>query len=332
MTYIEIIRNTYQDRACWNYYSDQGLPERIDSSPECIEFIKSFFSKSGKAGCLYDLVPDLKEIPNERWMHIVYTFFLGIFFYEKNEIIRKCIDKQLDRMSWRIRPVSNVKFQFVWFLICLFHDLGYVFESKNQYSCKLDDYRYKVGRLSGVPSFFSKNLYDSYERFIHPNDHGICGGVKMFNVLCEVRNNQESIQAQNEFLSWDRTLIPYYRLAASAVICHNIWFVNEDEKSCLRYKAIGLHDLVKRAGEYKIDQKKYPLFFLLCLVDDIEPIKKVKDIALLRDLSITLLDDMITITINEKSPKLKEYLNQISVGSWLAPICSEENMISIKIV
>lgn len=333
MTYLEIIRNTYQDRDGWNYYSDQDFPENIESPEECKQFVRVFFSKSGKAGCLTDIVPNWRAIPEERWMHIVFTFFIGVFFYENNEKIKKSVDKQLGGLSKRIHPVSDVKFQFVWFLICLFHDLGYVIESAKQHRCKFDNRKNKIGRLSGVPMFFSRKLYVLYEKNIHPNDHGICGGISMFDELCEVRKWQEGFQQQNRFLSWDKTLIPYYRLAASVVICHNMWFVNEDENEveAKAYKSIGLQGLVKRTGVYKIDLQKYPLFFLFCLVDAVEPIKRVKDIKMLDKISLSLDVDMIAISLDDKCPRLEDYLDRIGLDSWLTPSYREDDRIIIEI-
>lgn len=60
---------------------------------------------------------------------------------------------------------------------------------------------------------------------------------------------------------------------ADAIICHNIWMGGEMDTEL--YRAYGLSPLLYlKHGENKLSIQKYPLQFMLCLLDTIEPAKR----------------------------------------------------------
>lgn len=329
-----IINLTYSDDLSWNYYScDREITRlRIDEAGECKKFIRLYFKNAEKLE-LNTLLPVLNSsIFDYRAMHIVYVFLLGIYVYRNTDIIKKYVNQQIEkRFSHKQGFYSDVEFPFIWFLLCLIHDLGYKAEEDHSYSSFNDFMKKKklepLHQISGVPLLYKiyRQYYDYRIKF-QKNDHGITAGSIMFNDLCRIRDEQEkkikqyySLGKKMNRLCWEKPLVKVYNFCAWIVLAHNIWFVRDsNEKDKNDYIQNNLFPLILNEGEYKISLKKYPIFFLLCLIDSIEPIKVVKDFSLLDNIFLNIADNKIIINTNLECGCNDKILNNAEgLSNWL---------------
>ena len=330
MSIKDLIQEVFRHQDLWDYYSDDLFKIMdLEDSVKCKEFINRFFSVSGKAGCLVDIVEidDLLKKHPERCQHIVYVFLLGIGIYNKNAKIKKLIDEKVQLYSQKYKCESDVNFIFIWFLCCLFHDLGYIEEN----SLDLDwEFSYKdIGKCEGVPIMYRykiKKYLEYRKKECQKVDHGIYAGVSMYKTLCAVRSRQEKECDNNTKLSWEENLIYIYNIASWIVLCHNIWITGNPDK----YTEYGLQDLLDKP--YPIKLNKSPLFFFFCLIDSIEPIKNIKDFALLRDIDIDISEDSIKISSYITNDLNENYLNSVyGMGDWLTITHRDMNSVFINL-
>jgi len=255
------------------YYSNQVKRPRFDSfkQSQSSTFISEYFNIAGK-GEVVKKVFFLKTAPNKD-DHAVSAYFIGAWLATKLGIKGKLRELAGNRFYSR-------NFLFIWFLACLYHDKHFALEKKpsSKYNGLKDlkqQLRYYL--LDHKPIFIPKNLYsviDSYFQYrlqhFSVNDHGISGGLHLFNDLVENRLVMEDNHAGNEKmnLNFSESIEKYYLEAAYAVATHNIFFPKPSD-SCL-YKKYNLDNLI---GHRKISYAESPFLFLLGLVDTIEPIK-----------------------------------------------------------
>ena len=342
MNFRELIIETYKNYRSWDYYSNSSSIRclNIEDPVACREFIHQYFSISGKVGCIDEwtnLDGILTESPS-RYQHIVYTFLLGMGIYDQQNLIKELIDTKIKYYTTKYNVKSHVTFAFVWFLCCLFHDLGYPMENSRNLNW---DFRQKdLDKLEGVPGLY-RNTLKRYLQYIkkehHKTDHGIYAGVNMYKMLRDNRAKQEQQYDNNSKLCWEKALENIYNIASWIVMCHNIWLVNNTDKKKKRtvdiYKEYKLDRLTYADGEYKIKLKDYPLFFFFCLIDTIEPIKRVVDISLLERIYISIEDSQITIQSDIPCGCKERYMQDVeNIGTWLTKIKKEENKVMINIM
>lgn len=226
MNIKDFILDVYRESELWNYYSDNTITKQdICKTNDCRVFIEFFFGASGKEDCMSSLIKDLKDLSDERCQHIVYVFLLGVGIYHKEEKLKERIDSQIDNYRKKYGRKSDVNFLFVWFLCCLFHDLGYVKEESDDINWDFN--LNEIGSSVGIPKFYRgttkkylKYIKDKYKKI----DHGIYSGITMFKSLCEIRHNKE---IQNKIM-WEKELIPIYNISSWVVLCHNIWLQEKE--------------------------------------------------------------------------------------------------------
>lgn len=326
MNFKEIIDKTFEDKNSWNYYSG----ETFDKNPmlgeeESKEFIKNFIKLSGKTQNA--LNEEIEKIGN-RATHIVSTFFIGHYIYQNTEF-KNLIDKQIDTLSKKWNIESEICFPFIWFLTCLFHDLGYAIEEYegvkyNSLEELKKERETELKKIEGIPEFYDEVHTGYYEYRIkchNKNDHGITAAYLMYDSLCKVRkiakNNPDETQTN---LCWGEKLENVYNFCAWNILAHNIWFCSEDDKDKVeKYKKYKLDELILSGKKrYKIDLKKYPFFFFLCLVDTIEPYKRVQCYEELKKIEFSLLKNgKINIISHTDKYDLKK--NVESLNEWLTP-------------
>ena len=334
MTFKNIIIETFRQKK-WNYYSDEFIEKLdIDKPDDCREFIRKFFAISGKAGEL-NSIDAIKSLTDERCQHIVYVFLLGVGVYNNCVGVKTLIDKQIQHYAELYQCKSDVNFYFIWFLCCLFHDLGYQVEDTNSHVGIL---AFSKGqKLVGVPKVFDKKTIENYWDYRHKchnkNDHGIYAGITMYISLCDIRSEQEKNAWKNDNICWEKELEHIYNIASWVVLCHNIWFVQEDEKSiCETYKKFNLSSLILKKGIYRTNINNHPLFFFFCLIDTIEPIKIVKDPALLEQIDISFGEKGIVISSNLKCECSDRYLKGVSgLNGWLTKTKWKDNQVTIEL-
>ena len=335
-TIYDIIEETFykQELYEWNYYSGKVFKTNpMLSRDKSKEFIKNFIKLSEKSG--NRLNEEIDKI-GDRATHIVSTFFIGYYIY-KNTIFESLINNEIElkKQKWKVN--SDVNFSFIWFLTCLFHDLGYAIESSKKIEyislCNLEKGTRKLGEVDGVPKFYediSANYYRYRIEQYGTNDHGITAAYLLYDSLCQIRSLAENSNPYNgEKLCWEKELEKVYNFCAWNILAHNIWFCNKsDEKRVEMYEKYGLNDLILENGNYKIKLEEHPFFFFLCLVDTIEPYKRVKSYKELKDIKLEIIDKN-TINIISLSDK-NDLSDAIGLEKWLAPVIKKEAIIEIK--
>lgn len=98
----------------------------INNEYDC--FIEDYIKASGK-GDSNPLMKSLNHIDSKG--HVFSVFFLGILLYDNCDAIKKQIDKKI-KYYQKINGESEISFPFIWFIISLFHDSGYKFETENR--------------------------------------------------------------------------------------------------------------------------------------------------------------------------------------------------------
>lgn len=96
------------------YYEGVQNSEFDKLSPR--EFIVEYFSTGGKESVISQFID---EIDDMRSNHMVSAFFVGILLKEK-----LCPNLEIES-----RYPENFQFSYIWFLVSLFHDMGYVQEN-----------------------------------------------------------------------------------------------------------------------------------------------------------------------------------------------------------
>ena len=328
-TIYDILKSSFKNNKSWDYYNnsnDFGGEFPFLSKELSVRFLKNFIKVSGKAE--QDLVAQIDKI-GDRVTHTVSVFFIGHFIYQ-NTIIKNKIDTELSKLEQDSVKSCKIDFPYVWFLTCLFHDLGYEIENENilKYG-NIDDLVSKSKKLNsiiGVPLNYSSN----YEKYFHyriekncKNDHGIVAAHLLFDSLCIIRRYSESNTKSN--LCWDKGLENVYNFCAWNILAHNIWYVNEEDKcNSKSYETAGLSDLILNKKnekiEYKIKLEENPFFFLFCLVDTLEPFKRLTNIKLLKKVSLEICNKKSTLIISTSLDCgcRENILNQaLSLNNWL---------------
>ena len=259
----------------------------------CYRFIKDFFKYGEKEKVFsFDFKSEYKN--NGKHIHTVSLFLLGKYL-EKifNPSIFKKIMESISASDW-------YNYEYTWFLTCLYHDTASCIEeirmplntsnSQKQLDFYLGNFNIIYTPYNYVPkkygvclTRFSEQLIKNYffYRAISGNcEHGIIGGyllfdrfVKNFYKHTKNHNFDEEPYFGKDGLNWRREHLDHAAYISDAIICHNIWLSNNKKL----YEAYGLSPLIE---EYKniLSFVDYPLQFVLCLLDTIEPTKRFEEL------------------------------------------------------
>lgn len=345
---LDIYNDVYNTPSIWNYYDDDSTlsdnPFNTDKNTK--DFILGFIklSDKSKGNPLYDTV---KKLDNNRIRHIVSTFFLGIYLYNNIQKIKDPIDIVISRYK-KQNPESTIKFPFIWYLICLFHDSGYLIENKKKYRDFDDfikDYKVKffLKKPVGVPTLYG-NVYKYYfnyrinhtEDSIKKPDHGICGSIILFNTLKKIlvrKQIKELINKEPENKSWNPKLLNIYRFASWVILSHNIFFIRKGDPAEQNYEDNHLDDLILDTNSGpKIDYIKHSFLFLFALVDSIEPVKELDNFKNLNKLYLDIHDNKIILELDDTKYQDKYFKKVQDLKTWLVPnITRNNNRIEIEI-
>ena len=144
----EQIVNLYNCVSEWNYY-DANF-EKPFGINKARRFIEQYFEKGAKRGVV---LPFIDKIDPMRYVHTISVFFIGILIKRKlcpNLAIRSEVD-------------TDYEFSYLWFLVCLFHDMGYAIENdwryKFVYKKDTDEYKNKYKRKMCFPKL-KRDIYE----------------------------------------------------------------------------------------------------------------------------------------------------------------------------
>ena len=272
----------------WSYYKNPiDINNKWIDDEEAYEFIKQYFDYAGKSNVFKDEnIEKYQEDIEKRAGHTISTFLLGIKLAE-------CFD--LDILK---RSETNIDFKYYWFLTCLYHDVGYIFENRNDSNHLCIVQRDGIKGLQDI--FRIKNIHkkefktyskDQVELYLKKRseiksklDHGIVGGLLLYDKLrkqfeiawkrrTDINDSRESFYIEDECNSRQLHLsnrhYEAYAKAADAIIAHNIW-----QNTLLSYYETD--DATEKNIKKKIDfiGIENELCFILCLADTLEPIKR----------------------------------------------------------
>ncbi len=155
----------------------------------------------------------------------------------------------------------------------------------------------------------------------------------MFQKLCEIRKDPNAMSN----LCWDKSLEKVYNYAAWIVACHNIWFIDQSDKTkaidCILYELLGLDDLIltDKGYNYKMKCRQCPIFYLFCIIDTIEAIKVAFQVDELSKISIAVSGYEIEIDVSCAMDKERLAANIKSLNTWIANVEITDNHFKIKL-
>lgn len=347
MTLEELYAEAIETERLWNYYSNdyayaktriEFAYSKLNSYSDCKGFIDAYLHRGGKGDIPY--AKNLEDLLPNRVKHIVSCFFLGSIFYIKCLRISNSIENSLQITRTTESPSRH--FSYLWFLTCLFHDLGYAVEDHKSTSKKEND-MYKdylkelPRRPNGIPTLYTKKTLKSYSLLracLHScYDHGIVGGIALYHDLCNYRRQVvETFEKIHDGLYWGEELEKDFDFASWVITCHNIWMTNEHSKDVAAYKFFGLNALIIKDSyqaklKYPISSGKNPFLFLFCLVDSIEPIKVMESTDNFPKIDIVFDPSDVKLNLSKLPTNLrKKYAKKIlDLDSWLTPVISNDS-------
>jgi hypothetical protein len=233
------------------------------------DFINEFLLKAGK-GYLFEGSQFLKT-DKKRPFHVVSNFLIGILIH------KLCYSEDEMDLVKNNTPGYSA-FQLLWMLTHFLHDYAEVLENEKTIRGKsistieglFSIYDIKNNALSEYSKKIPKSLYDNIEEYfkyrISKNkiDHGIHAGLLFFDLLVKNRIKKKEKSTDDNY--WNSNLDMQYRHIAQVICVHNIW-VNQNE-DFYNYPTL------EQLNNFKpFSFKDFPFFFLMALVDTIEPIK-----------------------------------------------------------
>jgi hypothetical protein len=328
----------------WDYYSnvdnEKTLENPFAGGISHGDFIKKYFHRGGKDGVLNNKNFDIKQSLLDVAPHSNSIFFLGSALYHRTKIKDLLFPREMNPAGYEVFP-------FLWFLSCLFHDLGYSYEQSSQeYLESVVDIdsakkKFKISsdfrsrKLTGI----SNVLVDSIPRYFilrrfsdRKIDHGILAGLYLYDSL--VKNRREKLKGNNNNLFWGKVLEKQYAIAAATIACHNIW-VNQ-RVSIESYKQFDLNQLI---AFQPLKVRDFPFLYLLGIVDTMDPIKLygregVSSMQVLEDILIEVTEDSVSFSKRDDSSlDFKKLVEQTRyLRDWLdVEISVESNNVKLKL-
>lgn len=349
---MENLLNLYKtlNPKIWDYY-DGNDARNIAYNPfiknpnlasDHQKFIRDYFRLAGKKEVLHQF-GTFDTLTDERAFHTNSVFLLGLIIRENTILKTRLFYEKRFKMDYPIFP-------FLWFLSVLFHDFGMKMEDDlvNHPELRTVDglfhhYNIEHSLLGSMPKGINTNLFGEIERYYSYRngqgkiDHGILGGIYLYDRLVKIRRFK-ALHRDSE-LSWHHSLENKYALAAAAVACHNMWTKDPDKKDVSDYERAGLHYLIRPNFE-EISLDNFPLLFLFGFVDTIDPIKLYMKQDNGGHLPETILAN-IEISFGKRWVKFrnrtgsilefKHFIKQVNgVSGWLS-VSFEEGKNNIKI-
>lgn len=197
---------------------------------------------------------------------------------------------------------SETDFLYIWYLPSIYHDFASCIETETirendseqhrklkfwlgKHDIQYSPYAAFPHKRNKIPFRFLSKLIEKYFYYRACNEqceHGILAGYMFFDRF--VKNFLMNVEKQLDDngsviyngLNWNIGHLTYAAYVADAVICHNIWLGGKAEEDT--YKQYGLTPLLyTEHPESKLSIEEYPLQFMLCLLDTIEPTKRFMD-------------------------------------------------------
>ena len=322
-TFTECYDELLSDPEKWKYYrdSDPKIEGIYTDGVKAKSFIRRYFGVGGKG----DVVKrDLEHLDYMRSKHSVSIFLLGLLLQDGLQIT-EYDDAQRKLFIWQ------------WFLTTLYHDLGYVYEEGNRNS-PIDSLDFDLLAENNLKTKFDVNTIENYQKYrkdiCGKDDHGIVGGLLLYDRLCNnidakfrlcIEPNKSKERFVYNNLNYGTYQYEHFQKFATSIVEHNMFFCTEADDQLKRkvYKAADLEELVIGHG-YKGKKHRFsdnPAFFLLCLADNLDPLKayREEDSGLVLDnVYLELIDDNIIRIEVGKDLSCTEYFKSIKgLETWM---------------
>lgn len=115
----ELKKEFVEHRAFWKYYGDELL-NPFESVEAAKEFIINYFEQGSKMSAIQEWRENIDADVQFRNNHTINVFFIGAMLQRK-------IDRNLVINS---EVQEAYPFSYIWFLVCLAHDFGYIYENE----------------------------------------------------------------------------------------------------------------------------------------------------------------------------------------------------------
>ena len=316
-----------------------------DSKVKCYEFIKRHF-EDGKKTAVMDVFfrNDKKNKDNFlesiKPCHTVSLYLLGMSMYEifENELKEDLKKIMFDLDDW-------YDFRYTWFLTCFYHDIVSCEEAKKYYMEDLKDklkytiYNHVLASDENYKPNFSQEIIDNYWSFREKRDHGIGAGYYFFDALCNNFNKETKGQfikkdkVTIDGLSWRKEHLDHFAYIADAIICHNIWYAYKKE-DIKKYNKFHLDKLIINSEKDRLYLKQSPLYFILCLLDTIEPTKRFEELEVgyvFKNISIEGYGEEKVIRIKWNKELQEKQKNEEMFKKWRNSILELEKWLGVTI-
>lgn len=310
----------------------------VNATYNCDEFINEHFERGKKKSVL--TIPDsyIEEYRHAgKHQHTVALYLLGL-------LLKSNISNQLKHKMGKLFNVNSwYSYEYTWYLTCLYHDVTSVVEGKLNHKAIEDGIEKaknsKLFKQSKDLMRFSPSIYIEYARYrksASSLEHGIIGGTALFDSLCDSFENhtqghkwEESPVYCKDGVIWRKEHIQHFAYIADAICCHNIWLApSTNQDLCEKYHAFNLGSLIVHSDEDKLSFEDYPLQFILCLLDTIEPVKRFRCVAVKDILDNIFLEvESNKITIGWSS-RIRQHDN---FEDWIVPINRISDWMKIKV-
>lgn len=317
----------------WNYYHDQYLNivlSSLNNAEHCKDFIKKYLSPGLKLIDFFENCID--KLSDERLKHIVSSFFLGFSLYKNSSRIKYSIEKEIGKLPFREVESTGERFAYFWFLITLFHDLGYAIEDgiiKNF----IDSESIFDKKPISIPKIYNKININNYDKYRicrwGVKDHGIYGGKIFFSEMCKLRKEKEDSDSGHY---WGSEMETIYHYAAWTIMCHNMYFIKADDPNYNCYIDYKLNDFID-PSKREIALNEHPFLFLFSIIDSIEPIKILHDVSKFSNVDICFNDDSLEFKFSSLCKPLQKSCESriISLNDWLTKVTQNTKQNSIKL-
>lgn len=275
-----------KDLSNYIYYDTSYMSLDLEdlNNEKAKDFISKYFG-SGQKGSAVGNIGKAWDNDSPRPVHTVLLYLLFLLLYKDKRIGQKIYNKIKGFKT--VENDNNFHLRF-FFLLCLYHDYGYYIEEKrkeipafNASYCEFDILNSIKGTYFKTP--YTKENIKKYFYYRRLSEHGISGGTLLckrlkdnFNKAAEMAEAQE----ENEFqypdnIQWNKKKdFSFYDFISSIIIKHNIWYA-VDADSISKYNNVLKDFIIKQDGSNRLSFKDDPILFLFCLLDSIEPSKKL---------------------------------------------------------
>ena len=318
----------------WQYYDGINLSGYGEASAKPLEFIETYFKHGNKNEFLFKSLFNGEQEDYDkqkaRATHTVNTFFLGLYLKEKIDFLKPHKNSFL---------AKDNNFLWAWFICSLYHD---AFFDKNEDVIVNCDYsHFSKGLLYNsdlIQRYYEKcktkeTAYKNEPKF----DHGIVAAEKLYSnytnmIVEELKSVPNTFKdfISNKDLEHCGLRINYSTFSAMCKIakiiaCHNIFVADKKEES--KYEKIPELIPGNKKFFYMPNIKNHntmnsyeKLYFLLALVDTLEPSKRGIDLNHI-DIQVDKIQHseyVLQIETLVSIDKQKEYFNGIKkLSNWL---------------